>query len=392
MNMNRFDYRKHLMGILAGGIGLALILLLTTALSSQAAYADAVSIDLSRGYAQIGYASEAISFTHSVTNSTAITDTFSIDATSAEWPVQIVDAGGALTMPVELGSGLSHTFVIRVDIPSGTLSGTVATVQLTATSQTSLTLFVSTQDTMTIQSKSAFVYLPLVALRWPPVPDVPALNPINGGAYSWGDLGITWSAANLAEFYSLQDDDNSAFTSPEMVYSGTNTGWIGYDVSYGKHYYRVRAENSWGPSTWSNVQSVNVLNYMPQKAIADTTMLSNFPTTNFGDSNRMIVGYDVWDTPPWHNARSFVQFDVSKIPSDTIITGAKMQIVLYTAYDKPHWTRPLNIRRVTSPWNETTLTWAVQPSVGEIVTTIPITNGSSGWHTIDITNLVRHRL
>ena len=382
-------HRAYLMGLLAGGLGLALVLLLTTAVSSQAAHRNAGSVELSFGYAQISYAGEIVSFTHNITNGTALTDTFGIDATSAEWPIQIVDAGGALTMLIELAPGLSHAFTIRVDVPPGVLSGTVVTFQITATSQTSPTLFATIQDTVTVQSKLSLVYLPLILVYWPPVPDAPVLDPINGGVYSWGDLGITWSAANRAEFYTLEDDDNVAFSSPTVVYSGTSTIWTEYKGSYGKHYYRVKAENSWGPSLWSNVQSVSVLNYMPRKATADTTVLSNLPANNFGALHTMIVGYDVWADPPWNRARSFIQFDVSAIPSDTIITAAKMRVLLYTARDKPFWPRTLDIRRVTGAWNELTTTWTTQPNLGEIAASFPVANGAVGWYTIDVTHLVR---
>ncbi len=392
--MNKFHYgnrqhKRRLLSVLASGIGLALALLLMTALPGRAARMATASVELSPGYEQTGYAGETISFTHTVTNGVAITDVFGIAATSAGWSIQIVDASGVVTMPLELGPGLSHTLAVRVSIPFEVISGTVATFLITATSQTSSTVFAATQDTVTIWPKLSVVYLPLIMVGWPPVPATPVLNPINGNAYSWGDHTVIWSAANRAESYTLEDDDNFGFTSPTVVYSGPNTFWPGYNVSYGKHYYRVRAENNWGPSLWSDVQSISVLNYMPQKATADTAVLSNLPTANFGTSHTMIVGYDIWAAPPWNRARSFVQFDISMIPSDTIITGAKMNVFLYTAHDKPFWARPLNIRRITGAWNEMTLTWETQLGVSEIAASVPITNGSWGWHTIDVTNLVR---
>jgi uncharacterized repeat protein (TIGR01451 family) len=101
------------------------------------------------------------------------------------------------------------------------------------------------------------VYLPLVVKRWPPIPDTPVLNAISNpdgdGSYS-----VSWNAAYLADTYTLQEDDNAAFTSPATAYTGSGTGWSASGKATGTYYYRVKATNSWGDSGWSNVQSVTV--------------------------------------------------------------------------------------------------------------------------------------
>lgn len=101
------------------------------------------------------------------------------------------------------------------------------------------------------------VYLPLVMNHWPPIPDIPVLNPINnpdgGGNYS-----VSWSVAYLADMYILEEDDNAAFSSPTQRYSGSGTSWNATGKSTGTYYYRVKASNAWGDSSWSNVRQITV--------------------------------------------------------------------------------------------------------------------------------------
>jgi serine protease len=58
--------------------------------------------------------------------------------------------------------------------------------------------------------------------------------------------------------YTLQEDDNSGFTSPTTVYSGAGTSWNATGKAPGTYYYRVRVTTSQGTSGWSNIQSVTV--------------------------------------------------------------------------------------------------------------------------------------
>jgi hypothetical protein len=101
------------------------------------------------------------------------------------------------------------------------------------------------------------IYLPIITKLWPPVPDTPMLyhiiNPDGDGNYM-----VCWSTAARATSYTMEEDDNSAFSSPTMRYSGSGTCWTASDKEIGTYYYRVMASNSWGNSGWSNVQSVRV--------------------------------------------------------------------------------------------------------------------------------------
>jgi hypothetical protein len=102
-----------------------------------------------------------------------------------------------------------------------------------------------------------FVYLPLVLRRSPPIPDIPVLNPINNPDGD-GNYTVSWSTAYLANTYSLQEDDNAAFSSPTTRYTGSGTSWNATGKAPGTYYYQVKASNAWGDSSWSNVRQVTV--------------------------------------------------------------------------------------------------------------------------------------
>jgi hypothetical protein len=111
---------------------------------------------------------------------------------------------------------------------------------------------------VTVASPSEWVYLPLVVRgQPPPIPEPPVLNPIDNSDGD-GNFSVSWSAVSSAAAYTLEEDEDAAFSSPAAVYSGgdTSTAIIGRDV--GTYYYRVRASSAAGPSDWSNVQSVVV--------------------------------------------------------------------------------------------------------------------------------------
>jgi hypothetical protein len=66
-----------------------------------------------------------------------------------------------------------------------------------------------------------------------------------------GSYTITWAGAATATSYDLEEDTDTAFSSPSTLYTGANTT---YDVTGqpdGTYYYRVRALNPHGSSGWT---------------------------------------------------------------------------------------------------------------------------------------------
>jgi hypothetical protein len=101
------------------------------------------------------------------------------------------------------------------------------------------------------------VLLPLVLRSTEPPEGAPLLNRIDnpGGNYKYS---VSWTAVERATAYTLQEDDNAAFSSPTVVYVGPNTSRLVSAAGVGTYYYRVKANSASGDSDWSNTESVVV--------------------------------------------------------------------------------------------------------------------------------------
>jgi hypothetical protein len=110
-----------------------------------------------------------------------------------------------------------------------------------------------TQTTMVVSR----YFLPNVVRNWPPLPKVPALQPI-ANADGDGAYTIRWNAADHASGYTLQESADGRFASPREVYAGPETRYEVSGQTTGRFYYRVQARNDWGTSAWSESRWVDV--------------------------------------------------------------------------------------------------------------------------------------
>jgi hypothetical protein len=92
-------------------------------------------------------------------------------------------------------------------------------------------------------------------------PGAPTLaSPANGS--STGDMTPTfdWSDVSGATSYTILVDNNSAFTSPEISQSpSTSTYTPSTNLNYGTYYWKVLANNSYGPGAYSATWTVNIV-------------------------------------------------------------------------------------------------------------------------------------
>ena len=137
-------------------------------------------VKLSPGYSQDVAPGSVVTYTHTLTNARSITDTWILDVTSSQgWPVALMGGTyptGTGRLPLLLGAGLTATLEVSLSVPSQIMSGTlniiygaVDTITVTATSQTSPTIYASVVDTATVLGQSWQVFLPLIT-NWPPPP------------------------------------------------------------------------------------------------------------------------------------------------------------------------------------------------------------------------------
>jgi uncharacterized repeat protein (TIGR01451 family) len=160
------------------------------------------------------------------------------------WNVEPLAAGrsGVITISGRINSVLTAPFTL---VNSASIAG--AEDNTPGNNTSSVTVIVNAFKT----------HLPIVAQRWPPIPDTPTLNAI-GNADGDGSYTVSWNVSYLAITYTLQEDDNADFSSPTTVYAGASTSATIAGKPLGTFYYRVKATNTWGDSGWSNAQSVAV--------------------------------------------------------------------------------------------------------------------------------------
>ena len=83
-----------------------------------------------------------------------------------------------------------------------------------------------------------------------------------------GSYPVSWSQENGATSYTLKEDDNPEFSSPEILYIGSETSWFVSGRNDGTYYYRVKASNAGGDSDWSNIEDIIVDSNNPPSANA----------------------------------------------------------------------------------------------------------------------------
>ena len=254
--------------VLMGVIGALLAVGWAAALQSP-------GVEIGPDHTQQAYVGDTILYDHTLTNTGATTDTFTLEVLSTQgWPVELVGATQPTgTLSLQVAPQITAPFQISLTVPEGAVGLTDATI-VTAISQLSPTVQGSATDTTTVVYHR--VILPFVAKRWPPVPYSATLNPIDnsdGDAY----YTVSWLPANLADTHVLEEDDNASFSSPTIVYNGAGTSWSVPSPGRlsGTYYYRVRGQNQWGYGVYSNIQSVTVAPFL----VADTQLNAGQCTT-----------------------------------------------------------------------------------------------------------------
>ena len=95
------------------------------------------------------------------------------------------------------------------------------------------------------------INLPAVFSHYPPLPAVPLLHPIENPDQV-GDYALDWNVSELAETYELQERLGQGEWA--IVYLGVDTAHEVQGRPAGTYNYRVRAENAYGPGSWSAEQ------------------------------------------------------------------------------------------------------------------------------------------
>jgi|GEM_PF-530960 len=87
--------------------------------------------------------------------------------------------------------------------------------------------------------------------------EAPTLSPIQEGWF--GEYLLDWNDVPGADRYTLQEDDDAAFSSPAVRYHGSKSNYQVSGQDGGAWHYRVFASSAVGDSPWSNIEWVLVI-------------------------------------------------------------------------------------------------------------------------------------
>jgi K319-like protein len=173
------------------------------------------------------------------------------------------------------------------------------------------------------------------------------------------------------------------------------------NLDTGIYIFQFKATNSNGLTAIDTVSVfVSTIKLAPSKNPLEgrTDNINN----TFGDAyDFLITSWTVGGVPS--NTRSYLEFDQRSIPAGAIITSAKLYL-FQTAYptagpngpggyataDNSGTANAYHIRRVTSAWSPSTMTFLTQPSntlIDEVI--VPQTNHAFQNDTLDVSQLVR---
>lgn len=216
-----------------------------------------LGVEVSPNYTVSAQAGDHLIFDHTIENLSGSQDTFLLFTTSEQgWRAELVRGDVETeTLTIELLPDTLASFQVSVTVPASEWSATENTVVF-AISETDPLISDSAIDTIVVSTQ---LFFPILLKEYPPVPATPVLNAIDNPDQD-GNYTVSWQAAERADSYSLEEDDNSSFSSPTVVYSGTGTSWTvpAPGKSAGTYYYRVIAGNEYGNSLYSQTQSTTV--------------------------------------------------------------------------------------------------------------------------------------
>ena len=247
--------------LLASTFGIAAVGILALGIGAPSSLADSVSLDGSFKSVAPSTANpgDVVTFTIVLSNSSAgdvsatVTDPSpaGLSFLSGAGLGTLILTSDAITWTGNVTAQQSVSFSFQARVDPGLAGGTVITnTAVISDGVASL----EKSAVLTVRSRA---YLPILMRRWPPIPYPVVLNPISNAGYT-SNYTVTWQAADLATSYTLQEDNNSSFSSPQEYGMGASLSQVFTNKPGGRYYYRVRGVNTWGYGEWSNIESTLV--------------------------------------------------------------------------------------------------------------------------------------
>ncbi len=141
--------------------------------------------------------------------------------------------------------------------------------------------------------------------------------------------------------------------------------------------------------------SSNCISFKPGAEGKDSGIPSYYPTTNYGTTNQLnAMAWTIAGDPS--NARTLIDFDLTSLPSDVVITSAKLNLYFNPDASSIYQNSGKNamwIEGITSSWNESTVTWNTQPTVTTVNrVSVPASISATQNYEINITQLLKDKI
>ncbi|MCJ7790175.1 MAG: DNRLRE domain-containing protein [Candidatus Atribacteria bacterium] len=115
----------------------------------------------------------------------------------------------------------------------------------------------------------------------------------------------------------------------------------------------------------------------------DSGVDSEFPNINWGNLAYSDVGNNATTI-----RRTYIKFDLSTVPVNAVVVDADLRLYHYGGPGTDDFT--IGLYKVTSAWDENTITWSLQPTYSvDAETTSDITISATTWGSWDIDTLVQ---
>jgi hypothetical protein len=136
------------------------------------------------------------------------------------------------------------------------------------------------------------------------------------------------------------------------------------------------------PLTYATTQYITL---QPGAAGIDSMVISGilWPNTNMGN----YVYSDVGNSVTSDIRRTYIKFGLGTVPANAVVVDADLKLYCYGGFGTDSFT--IGLHQVTSAWDESTITWNIQPTFSvdaEITTNITAT---AAWKSWDIDTLVQ---
>jgi hypothetical protein len=124
------------------------------------------------------------------------------------------------------------------------------------------------------------------------------------------------------------------------------------------------------------------------EAVEDASVKDGSPTTAFGGSDELAMGYCSGTTNG--NMRSWLKFDFASLPSGATIQQAELRLFFLIHWGSQDY--PVH-RSTTDSWSEATITWDTQPSIDPTpLFTCPAFYVDNVWRSWDVTTAAQQEL